>query len=234
MAGNKPFPELIESEIARPLGLQGLYCGVPSDQMHRCARLMARTMEGTPEERRARFEKAWKGAERWGRRLSRVGVRYDPTDSLAALMPRGIEEIDFNSDSFRAASIPAANGMFTARSLARMYACLAQGGELEGARLLSYGTIRRASEEQNRGAGRVVPISMRWRLGYHRVFAAGARMPGAFGHFGAGGSGAWADPRRQLSVALTLNSGVGTPFGDTRIARISGAAVRCVDRRRPS
>ena len=104
-------------------------------------------------------------------------------------------------------------------------------GELDGVRLLSEGAVRRASQEQNRGIGRVVPVSMRWRLGYHRVFAVGAAMPGAFGHFGFGGSGAFADPLRQLAVALTVNSGVGTPFGDSRIARVAGAAARCVDRR---
>jgi CubicO group peptidase (beta-lactamase class C family) len=70
-----------------------------------------------------------------------------------------------------------------------------------------------------------------YRLGYHRVFAVGARVPAGFGHFGFGGSGAWADPVRQLAVALVVNSGVGTPFGDTRIARIGGSAVRCSDRR---
>ncbi len=231
VAGNKPFPELLESEIARPLGLEGLYCGVPPDQQHRCAQLMARGMDSPIEQRRANRAKSEQAAQRWSRRLARVGVRFDPRESLAALMPPGIEELDFNSEALRAASIPALNGMFTARSLARMYACLAQGGELDGVRLLSYDTIRKASEEQNRGAGRVIPISMRWRLGYHRVFAVRARVPGGFGHFGFGGSGGWADPQRQLAVALTVNSGVGTPFGDTRIARIGGAAARCADRR---
>jgi CubicO group peptidase (beta-lactamase class C family) len=72
---------------------------------------------------------------------------------------------------------------------------------------------------------------MRWRLGYHRVFAVRARVPGGFGHFGFGRSGAWADPQRQLAVALTVNCGVGTPFGDARIARIGGAAVRSADAR---
>ncbi len=231
VAGGKPFPELLENEIARPLGLDGLYCGVPSDQQHRCAQLMARGMDGTSEQRKRNTQKSWEIACRWRDRLARVGIRYDPTQTLSALVPNGMEDIDFNSETFRGASIPAANGMFTARSLARLYACLAQGGELDGVRLLSYDTLRRASEEQNRGAGRVIPISMRWRLGYHRVFAMRARVPGGFGHFGFGGSGAWADPQRQLAVALTVNSGVGTPFGDTRIVRIGGAAARCAERR---
>jgi len=231
VAGNKPFPELIESEIASPLGLDGLYCGVPADQMHRCAQLLSTLTDGPIEQRRANTEKNWDRACRWRDRLKKVGIHYDPTETLAALIPKGMEELEFNSDAFRAASIPAANGMFTARSLARMYACLAQGGELDGVRLLSYETVRTATEQQNRGAGRVIPISMRWRLGYHRAFAVRARVPSGFGHFGFGGSGGWADPQRQLAVALTVNSGVGTPFGDTRIARIGGAAVRAADRR---
>jgi CubicO group peptidase (beta-lactamase class C family) len=231
VAGGKPFAELIASDIAKPLGLDGLYCGVPADQMHRCAKLLSTLTDGPVPQRRENTRKSWDRACRWRDRLKRVGIRYDPTETLAALVPLGMEELEFNSDAFRASSIPAANGMFTARSLARMYACLAQGGELDGARLLSYETLRRATEEQNRGAGRVIPISMRWRLGYHRSFALRARVPAGFGHFGFGGSGAFADPSRQLAVALTVNSGVGTPFGDTRIARIGGAAVRCADRR---
>jgi len=231
VCGGKPFAELLESELARPLGLSGLYCGVPADQQHRCATLMAAGMEGSLEERRQRSEKIRAQAERWRRRLARLGIRYDPTESLAALVAPGMEELDFNSEEFRAASIPAANGMFTARSLARLYACLAQGGALDGVRLLSDATVRRAAEEQNRGAGHVIPFSMRWRLGYHRVFALRARIPAGFGHFGFGGSGGFADPQRQLAVALTVNSGVGTPFGDARIARIAGAAARCADRR---
>ena len=231
VADNKPFPELLESELARPLGLDGLFCGVPADQQHRCATLMARGLDGPIEHRRRNTQRILERAERWRAWLSRLGLRYDPSESIAALMAPGREDLDFNSEEFRSASIPAANGMFTARSLARLYACLAQGGELDGVRLWSYDTLRRVSERQNRGRDRVIPISMRWRLGYHRVFAVRARVPGGFGHFGFGGSGAWADPQRQLAVALTVNSGVGTPFGDTRIARIGGAAARCADRR---
>lgn len=231
VAGDKPFSELLASELARPLGLDGLYCGVPPDQMHRCAQLLSTLTSGPVEQRRERTRRSWDRATRWRDRLKRVGVRFDPTETLAALMPPGMEELDFESDRFRAASIPAANGMFTARSLARLYACLAQGGELDGVRLVSQQTVQRAGQEQNRGAGRVIPVSMRWRLGYHRAFAVRARVPAGFGHFGFGGSGGWADPARQLAVALTVNSGVGTPFGDTRIARIGGVAVRCADRR---
>jgi CubicO group peptidase (beta-lactamase class C family) len=230
VAGGRDFRELLNDELVEPLGLDGLFCGVPEAAEDRCARLMAPAWEAPPAVRRRRLEKAWAGATRWRDRMRRVGLRFDPTRTLAALLPPGMDEIDFNSRAFRGAAIPAANGMFTARSLARLYACLAVGGELDGVRLLSTQAVERAAQEQNRGVGLVIPLSMRWRLGYHRVFAVGARVPAGFGHFGYGGSGAFADPTRKLAVALTVNSGVGTPFGDARIARIAGTAVRCTDR----
>lgn len=231
VAGGGSFAELIAREIAEPLGLDGLFCGMPEEALGRCADLEARGFDGPIEKRRAVAEKTRARAARVARYLRAVGISYDPTESIEALVAPGMEEIDFNSEEFRRASVPAANGHFTARSLARMYACLAGGGTLDGVRLLSPETLTTVKRVQNTGVGRVIPISMRWRMGYHRVFAVGGRAPGAFGHFGFGGSGAWADPDRNLSVALTVNSGVGTPFGDSRIARIGGAAIRCADRR---
>ena len=134
-------------------------------------------------------------------------------------------------EALAAACIPAVNGVFTARSLARLYAALANGGEIDGVRLLGPETLARATKIQNRGLDRVVPIPMQWRLGYHRVFAPFRNTQRAFGHFGFGGSGAWADPQRNLSVAMTLNSGIGTPFGDSRMARLSAAVIKAADRR---
>jgi CubicO group peptidase (beta-lactamase class C family) len=57
-----------------------------------------------------------------------------------------------------------------------------------------------------------------------------SRVPspeGAFGHYGFGGSGAFADPRRDLAVGMIVNSGSGTPFADLRMAQIATAAIRC-------
>ena len=231
VAGGRTFADLIRTEIAEPLGLDGLYCGVPESELHRCADLKAKGFDGAIEQRRARAQKTEELARKGQRILSTLRVPWDPTELVGAMLAPKMENVDFNSTEFRRASVPAANGMFTARSLARMYACLAAGGELDGVRLLPESTLRKATQIQNRTIGRVMPIPMHWRMGYHRVFAVRAKAPAAFGHFGFGGSGAWADPSRELSAALTLNSGVGTPFGDTRIARISGAVMRCADRR---
>ena len=72
---------------------------------------------------------------------------------------------------------------------------------------------------------------MRWRLGYHVAATTRGIFPNGFGHFGFGGSGAWADPDNDLAVALVCNRVAGTPFGDTRMLRIGAATVRCADRR---
>jgi CubicO group peptidase (beta-lactamase class C family) len=103
---------------------------------------------------------------------------------------------------------------------------------LDGVRLISEATIEQAATLQRpTGKNSVIPFDMRWRLGYHGVFTTRGIPRQAFGHFGFGGSGAWADPSRNLSVALIVNSGLGSPFGDTRTARISGAALASARKR---
>jgi CubicO group peptidase (beta-lactamase class C family) len=221
-----PFREALARELAEPLQLDGLFIGMPEDQMHRRAQLI---------QPRRRKERPTDAIEHAGRRLARgmrlARIRFDPREAISALLPPRMENFDLGSEAFAAASIPAANGHFTARSLAKLYAMLAGGGKLGDVRLMSEETISRAGEVQNRGVGRVVPYPMHWRLGYHRVNTIRGRAPRGFGHSGFGGSGAWADPDRDLSVALVLNSGTGTPFGDLRIIQISSAALRCADRR---
>ncbi len=224
----KRFSEVLAEEVAKPLDLDGLFIGLPEEQLHRRARLILPDLMkqgGSAIDRIERYANGMKGVLRLAR------LRIDAAALAKALIPRGMEQIDFNDEAFVRASIPAANGMFTARSLARMYAMLANDGELDGVRVLKRETVWRAAEIQNTGVGRVIPLPMHWRLGYHRVPTIGVRVPNGFGHFGFGGSGAWADPERELSVALTLNSGVGTPFGDLRMVRIGTAAARCADRR---
>jgi CubicO group peptidase (beta-lactamase class C family) len=224
----KPFREVLEAEIAVPLELDGLFIGVPEGQMHRRAQLIVPGLMSQGGDGLQRLERWAKGINRI-LRFARMPI--DIERLAAALVPKGIEDLDMNDEAFARASIPAANGMFTARALSRMYALLANDGELGGVRLLRRETLWRAGEIQNRGIGRVIPFPMHWRLGYHRVPTIGVKVPNGFGHFGFGGSGAWADPDRNLSVAMTLNSGVGTPFGDIRMVRIGTAAARSADRR---
>ncbi len=227
----KKFADLVQSEIAEPLGLDGLYIGAPEAALSRAASLIfpesTRNLSQTSLGRY--LELTFSGISR---ALRAVGVDSDLSSIFDALAPRGISNFDFGSPESLRVAIPAGNGLFTARSLAKLYATLAAGGEFEGVRLLSQETIERASELQSpTGRHSVIPFDMRWRLGYHGVVTTKGYPRQAFGHFGFGGSGAWADPGRELSVALIVNSGLGSPFGDVRTARISGAALASARRR---
>lgn len=224
----KPLAQVLEDELAGPLNLDGLYIGMPECQAHRKATL---GLSGVSQKGGADRTRAYLATvNRW---LQMIGIPVDLREAERALMPHGIDEVDFNSPEFAAACVPSANGIYTARSLATLYATLAAGGEMDGVRLLSEKTLHKASTIQNRTIDRVVPVPMQWRLGYHRPFTLGlgGGVRHGIGHFGFGGSGAWADFDRNLAVALTLNSGVGTPFGDLRIVRVSTTAIRCADRR---
>lgn len=139
--------------------------------------------------------------------------------------------------------IPAANGVFTARSLARMYAAMASPDAFGGEPFVSASTLAAATVPQPQlgddgrhsagpvGRDAVIGFEMRWRLGYHGAFTSAGILPRGFGHFGFGGSGAWADPDSGLAVAMVLNQIGGSPFGDTKMLRIGGAAVRAARRR---
>jgi CubicO group peptidase (beta-lactamase class C family) len=228
----KPFSQLVQDEIAQPLGLDGLYIGAPDHALQRAAELIS-PPPGLLARHGSQVGDALEGAATICRRvLGMFGVDLDLGSILDALAPRGISTFDFGADETLRVAIPAANGLFTARSLARMYAALACSGEIDGVQLLSRDTLKRATQVQSPAPRRaVLPFDMRWRLGYHAVFTTQGIPPQAFGHFGFGGSGAWADPSQELALGMIVNSGLGTPFGDLRIVRMSGAALLSVQQR---
>jgi len=225
------FSELVQSMIAKPLSLDGLFIGTPKHEIPRAAKLLF--PESIKKLSRTRLGAYLEiHASRTSKLLRFMGIDSDLVSIFDALAPSGISDFDFGSPESLRVAIPAGNGLFTARSLAKLYAALANGGELGGVRLISEETMEQATNLQKpTGRHSVIPFDMRWRLGYHGV-ATTRGFPGrAFGHFGFGGSGAWGDPQRDMSVALIVNSGIGSPFGDIRTARISGAALACVDAR---
>jgi len=227
----KPFGQVLADELAGPLGLEGCFIGAPQAVLARRATLLVVRAMGARGERGAEGRTSREGgglrarALRLAWRAANALAGHDPRNVTQALMPRGIRAFDWNADATARACIPAANGVFTSRALARMYAMLAEGGALGGVRLLSSDVLRQAMRQHGRGGDDVLLLPMGWRLGYHGV---DRRAPHAFGHFGFGGSGAWCDPARRLAVAMTLNSGVGTPLGDMRIVRLNRVIGRAV------
>ena len=225
---SRTIADVITNDLDAPLGLDGLYLGCPPDQRHRVAELAPmRTLWPRVPRTVHRIRRGV--GDQIGRALSFVGSPVNPRRIVNALVPRGMEDVMAGPEVMDA-SIPAANGFFTARALASMYAVFAGGGEHDGVRLFSPDLVRQIGEEQNHSPDLVLVMPMRWRLGYHRVLGNYGACPHGFGHFGLGGSGAWTDPTRELAVAMVCNRGTGTPVGDIRLMRLSRAAIESADR----
>jgi CubicO group peptidase (beta-lactamase class C family) len=131
-----------------------------------------------------------------------------------------------NTREWRAAELPAVNGHGTARGLARVYGALACGAALDGVQVLSPEQIARATTEQAKGPDAVLtPLHSRFGLGFMltQPMIPFGPNPRSFGHPGAGGSIAFADPDAQLGFAYTMNqmqTGLG---GDARGFALIGA-----------
>jgi CubicO group peptidase (beta-lactamase class C family) len=114
-----------------------------------------------------------------------------------------------NTRAWRAAEIPAANGHTSARGVARVYAALARGGELDGVRLLAPATIERAIEEQSRGRDAVLTLPTRFATGFMLGMPGGIFDCGpgrrTFGHPGHGGSIGFADPDARVAFGYVTN-----------------------------
>ncbi len=112
-----------------------------------------------------------------------------------------------NTREWRAAEIPAGNGHFTARGLAKLYGAIARGGQLDGVKVMAPNEIARCYEEQSKGSDAVLILSTRFSLGF-MMSQPGASLgpsPKAFGHPGAGGSLGMADPEAKIGFGYTMN-----------------------------
>ena len=157
-----------------------------------------------------------------------IGVREGDPDAVATLS--GFESFDrcrdpgegldtpasdaaalFNQPAVRQAVIPAANGVGTAQEMARFYACLANGGALDGTRLLEEATVQEATtthaETQSDGT---LSRPARYGLGFwtgglaNDMFGSVSRER-MFGHAGLGSIFAWGDPELDVGFAYVTN-----------------------------
>ena len=220
-----PLDEFVQAEIAKPLELDGLFLGCPPDERYRVAPLepMGHLSVGP---RPLRYVGRQVG-EQLGKAASLVRLPVNPRRMINALAPRGVEDVWYG-DEVMDASIPAANGFFNARSLAKLYAMIAGQGTFDGVTLLSPETVAEMSVVRSYRPDLVLVMPMRWHYGYHRVGTTRGQVDEAFGHFGFGGSGGWADPSRDLAVAMVCNRGSGTPIGDVRLLQLGTAVMASV------
>jgi CubicO group peptidase (beta-lactamase class C family) len=178
----QPIDEYAREHVFEPLGMTDTSIGLP---------------DGAPDDAAALAGFAP------GERCRSAGVGLDGREDEAAEL--------FNEESIRRAVVPAATGVGTARDMARFYACLVNGGELDGVRLLDPDTVEAATSVQvevERDA--IMKVPRRYALGFERAGTAwdkyGTLAPRTtFGHGGLGSIVGWGDPESGLAMAYVTN-----------------------------
>jgi len=132
--------------------------------------------------------------------------------------------------AWRAAEIPASNGHGNARSVAKIAALLACGGELNGIRLLSMPTIEKIIEQQCYGMDLVLGIPIRWGLGFQLTSKEMPvyQNPRSFWWFGAGGSHIAIDLDARLSLSYVMNKMNNGLLGDKRVEGLIKAVYQSI------
>ena len=130
------------------------------------------------------------------------------------------------TDAWRMADIGAANGHGNARSVARVQAVVANGGAVDGVRLLSPATIDTIFDEQANGIDLVLGRPVRLGMGYGLY--SDETLPflpeSDYCHWGGwGGSLSIVDVRRHISFAFVMNVMSGDSANDFRAANLASA-----------
>lgn len=187
--------ELMRSEIAAPLNTDGLHLGRPPvqapTQPARIIGLQTRLQNPVfnlvaPHLAALPFSAAF-------------GAMYFP----------GVKAFVQGDTPMLDSEIPAANGVATARALARMYGAIANGGRIEDTQFLSSRTAAALVGRPSLRLDHSMIMPLSFHLGYHGLPLPGV-LPG-FGHVGLGGSLGWADPDRGLAFGFVHNRLL-TPF----------------------
>ncbi|MGW1148547.1 serine hydrolase domain-containing protein [Streptomyces sp. NPDC002454] len=188
-----PFGQWVDTHLARPLGLD-LWVGLPAEQAHRVGRVGSSRAPAGP------------AAGPVLRARRNVAAAYQDPDSLTrrtfgAITPSP----DENDPAYRAAVLPASNGIMTARALSRFYAALI--GPVSGApALFTPGTLAVARAEESAGPDRVLVVNTRFGAGYMLHGPASPLLgPGSFGHPGRGGPLGFADPESGIAFGYLTN-----------------------------
>lgn len=181
--------ELIRTEVAEPLNTDGIHLGrPPAGAPTRAARIIGPQLNipnpifNAVAPRVAALE------------VSAIfGSMYFP--GMRAVVQGDMPLLD--------SELPSANGVATARSLARMYGAIANGGEIDGQRYLSAKVVAGLTGRRNLTPDRNLILPLAFHLGYHALPIPGV-LPG-FGHVGLGGSFGWAIPEAGLSFGFVHN-----------------------------
>jgi CubicO group peptidase (beta-lactamase class C family) len=200
----KGMRDLFREELAEPLGTDGIHLGrPPAESPTRVAQIiMPQSVVGNPV-------------------LSYVTrkVANELSGGWRSMYFPGVIAATQGEIPLLDGEIPAANGVVTARALARMYGAIANGGEIDGTRFLSRELVAGLTGRRSLRPDRNLFVPLAFHLGYHSL-PFGNVMPG-FGHVGLGGSVGWANPAEGVAFALVHNRLL-TPFVMTDHAAFVG------------
>jgi len=201
----------VAEEVAGPLGLD-TWIGLPPDHEADVARLLP-----------GRLDLAAAGPDSPALVFAAALLDITSLTFRAFANPPGQFDVEsFNAPELHQAEWPAANGITTAASLARLY------GELACDRVLSGATLDEASRPQVCGPDRLLVIDTAFGLGFSLPSAMVVHPPGAFGHEGAGGSVGFADRAHGVGFTYVMNQLTATLGTDRRARRLVDALYSCL------
>jgi CubicO group peptidase (beta-lactamase class C family) len=181
--------DLFQSELAEPLDTGGVHLGRPPADAHTTVAQTLLPHSGTVNA----------VLDFIAPKLATLPM----SGMLGAVYVPGVLETLQHEMPFLDAEIPSANGVLTARGLAKVYAAIANGGRMDGAQFLSLEAVKGLSGARSYALDRNVGVPMSFHLGYHASPIPGL-MPG-FGHSGLGGAIGWADPSSGSSFGFVHN-----------------------------
>ena len=181
--------DLIRTEVAAPLNTDGIHLGrPPADAPTRVARIIGPQLN-IPNPVFNAIAPAVAALEM----SAAFGSMYFP--GMRGVVQRDIPLLD--------TELPSANGVATARALARMYGAIANGGVIDGMRYLSADRVAMLTGRRDLRPDRNLIVPLAFHLGYHGLPIPGL-LPG-FGHVGLGGCFGWAIPESGLAFAMVHN-----------------------------
>jgi CubicO group peptidase (beta-lactamase class C family) len=210
--------QFVADEIVEPLGVE-LWIGLPEECEPRVSPIIGAAIANTSKDpAMAAMLKMFLGPDTRGGRALFLG---------GALAGDGM----FNRRDVHAAEIPAANGISNAKSLATIYA--ATLAPINGVQLL-HDEVRNVARTCVTPFGEadlclLMPTTFGMGFMTNGPFSMFAG-PGSYGHPGAGGSVAFAQPERELAFAYVMNRSATNLAGDLRAQRLIDAATAIVDR----
>lgn len=200
-------------EIAAPLGLD-FWIGLPESEEPRVSRLEQAPPPTDPEAFALMMQIAGPGTMGFNALFMSGVMMAGPADP-------------FNTRAVHATEMPAANGITTARSLARMYA--ATVSEVDGIRLIGDDSVAAARSEAVNGSDACLVLPTRFGMGFMLDGEFAPMLSEAsFGHAGAGGSLGYADAEAKVGYGYVMNQMAGGIAGDPRTVALNDAVRACL------